>query len=213
MFENDNFVIATEAYYDDGKRLYYEQLFSKNDEWVYSERYSDAGSNAGDTWKFKKNDDITMKADLSAPDEGDMVIPREFIIPLGQKRTGHYHGNTSGGEYNDDTGEAYLISYDANGYVRTVYKGKFANGVFEDDTGKAWYITRESKTNQDINYQYYKGEFRNGHPVPENERSASSIFDEKITMDGADRIISGEVFFTEVKWNDGRFYYDNQDSE
>lgn len=206
VYDNDKFVIATEANYDDGKRIYYEQLFCEDNEWIYSERYTYEETNIGDTWKYQKSEDILKSIDLFEPDENDLIVPKEFIIPLGQKKTGHYHGNTSNGDYNDDTGEAYYISYDDSGYARTIYKGRFVDGVFEDSTGKAWYITRESRINTDMNYQYYKGEFQFGHPVSEKERGESSIFDEKITLEEANRIVIGEEFYNEIKWDEDKFF-------
>lgn len=206
VYRDGSFIIATEANYEDGKRVYYEQLLPHGDEWLYSERYSQEKSNVGDTWKYLKEEDISCQIDFDEPKEDDLIVPREFIIPLGEKRTGHYHGETAEGKYNDDSGHAYYISYDLDGFVKTVYTGKFAKGEFEDDTGEAWYITRESSTNPNLNYQYYKGEFSNGHPTPKDERTKNSIFDEKITLDEANRIVIGESFFEEISWDEGKFY-------
>lgn len=48
-----------------------------------------------------------------------------------------YHGNTSNGYYNDDTGNAYLVQYNNSNTVKTLYCGNFKDGVFNDNTGNA----------------------------------------------------------------------------
>lgn len=78
VYEDGNFVIATEGNYDDGELIYYEQLFPEGNEWVYSERYSNKVSNVGDTWKYLKVTDIKSEFDLYEPDENDMVVPKEY---------------------------------------------------------------------------------------------------------------------------------------
>ena len=206
VFENGEFVIATEVNYDDGERLYYEQLYPKGDEWAYSERYSHEDSNSGDTWTYSKEKDISFHVNINEPREEELIVPKEFIIPMGKNLTGHYHGDTANGLYNDESDQSYSITYDDKGFVKTVYKGRFVNGVYNDTTGNAWYITRESYSKADINYQYYKGDFRDGHPVPENERKKNAVFDEKITLDEAERIVNVETFSGEIKWNENRFY-------
>ena len=210
VYKEGKFVIATEADYEDGVRKYYEKLFSDGNKWVYSERYIKGNSNSGDTWKYRKEEEINCQIDFSDPKEENMITPREFIIPIGRRLASHYHGDTSDGKYNDLTDQAYYVSYDEYANVLTVYKGRFSNGLFNDDTGDAWYITRENSQKKDMNYQYYKGDFVNGHPVPVNERKSNSVFDNMITIEEAERIVINERFFDEIKWDERRFYQDDQ---
>ena len=160
VYEDGVFVIATEAMYDNGKRKEYQQLFPNGNEWVYSKRIDQDTFNGGDTWTYEKITDGKQTISFENPDPADMIRPSEVEYESGADLISHYHGNTSDGKYNDDSGEAYLIEYYEDGYTRLVYQGKFANGLQEDNTGNAWQIARNKVTGTD--YMLYKGVFEAG---------------------------------------------------
>ena len=41
---------------------------------------------------------------------------------------GHYYGIASGGNYNDDTGKAYLVTHKKDKRVQTLHQGRFRGG-------------------------------------------------------------------------------------
>ena len=53
---------------------------------------------------------------------------------------GFYSGNTSNGQFNDDTSTAYMVKHFSDGTIKTLYVGNFRNGQFNDTTGNAWMV-------------------------------------------------------------------------
>lgn len=86
----------------------------------------------------------------------------------------YYKGNTSDGRYNDNTGNAYLVCYDDQGYVLSLYIGQFKNGKYDDMSGNAIEVVFDSSNN--INrYFFYKGKFKNGGRVNDENIEYVSI--------------------------------------
>ena len=191
-YKSGRLAFAEYANYNDGVREYNEQLFPSDDAstWYYVNRIQKDNVNTGDTWLYRKTKDIIQKADIDAPEEKDLIYPDIYRGTLGDYFC-HYHGDTSEGKYNDTTGEAYLLSYDEEGYIKTLYCGKFKAGQFEDTTGEAWYITR----NKDTEYMYFKGAFKEGHP----EGSGES--ENPVTMKTIENMTSDQPFSEELKWD------------
>jgi hypothetical protein len=52
----------------------------------------------------------------------------------------YYYGFSKSEKYNDSTGNAYLIKYDTDGTVLSLYKGQFLEGQPSDKTGQAFSI-------------------------------------------------------------------------
>lgn len=105
----------------------------------------------------------------------------------------YYSGKTLDGKYNDDSGHAYEVTYDAEGYVKTLYVGRFSNGAFNDRTGTAWDIAYAEKYGF---YVHNTGNFEDNNAVV---KSTDSISIEKIHD-----IISGYDFACELKWIQNR---------
>lgn len=83
-------------------------------------------------------------------------------ILLGQNiflQNGYYHGKIENGEYNDDTGNAFLLLLTDDKIIDLLYVGKMENGYFNDSSGNAWIISK-----WDDFYVYYRGTFENGIP-------------------------------------------------
>lgn len=167
VYENDNLKLITEANYNDGEILNYKQVFtytttSNVDVWSISERErindGENDYNNGDSWNYYKVGEYRKDFEI------DQVMPINILSVDEVKNSmtthleGYYHGNTKNGKYNDETGDAYLIKYFADGDIRTLYSGHFVDGKFNDTTNNAWYITKTEETD----YMYYKGFFSEG---------------------------------------------------
>ena len=103
----------------------------------------------------------------------------------------YYHGNTSDGKYNDNSGSAYLVKFYEDGTVKTLYVGNFANGTFNDNTNNAWNIVYAEELGY---YVYHSGIFKNGSAID------NSI--EPITQQQINEKISGYDFDCPLKWKD-----------
>lgn len=195
VYDNDKLQLITEATYDDGILLNYRQAYTyttiANEEvWCISKRECTDLGNMGDSWNYYKEKDIVKHFTLDEVEPTDILNVGQISEEIETSIEGFYHGITSEGQYNDMTGEAYLIKFSKkDGTVRTLYVGNFTNGSFSDDTGNAWYITRDDTT---INgaYMYYIGKFKNGTPI------------DKVTEDNSKTNLSYEdiIFKTETRF-------------
>lgn len=100
---------------------------------------------------------------------------------------------TKNGKYNDDSGNAYLISYYSDGTIRTLYKGRMANGNYNDDTWAAWYISSEKDKN--VNYLYFKG----GSPKRGKIQGEEAIND--VSYYKVMEFVKGELFEKDLNWD------------
>lgn len=215
-YKEGTLTIATKAIYEDGRRIDYEQVYPDEGQWIYAVRKENGTQNDGDTWKYAWNGQVKQEASIGNPSSADIYEPAEIRNDISEIPVSHYHGSTSGGLYNDDTGEAYNISYFGDGTtnVRTLYKGKFKDGYYDDSGNGAisWYITRErpnEKGEGGTYYMYYTGRFQDGHPIDERKRTSTDIFKPDITREFADDIISGEEFENEIVWDEDGFKNEN----
>ncbi len=171
VYNNKKLVIITNALFSDGELGRYQQVISDEkdlqDIWIVADRTRQIDKkgkiyNTGETWIYTCDVEYEQKfefEDVTVDDlfyEGKLVSE---IMAMDAKLESYYKGNTSGGLYNDDTGDAYIIKYDENRKIRTLYQGKFVNGQFEDKD--AWEIARNPKT--DAGYVYNVGEFSGNH--------------------------------------------------
>lgn len=156
--ENNVLVAAIEEEYVDGIRIGYKTLSFGDDECTISERIVNGDINEGRTWKYIKKGDYYI--DPYSIEKNQLVDPLIYQKSIGTYLVAFYSGNTSNGQYNDDTGLAYFISFYADGCVKTLYHGRFKHGQFDDDTGSAWDICIER--DKDTYYMYSKGVFSLG---------------------------------------------------
>ena len=197
VYQDGIFVIATEAIYDNGKRKEYQQLFPNGDEWVFSRRVDQTTFNGGDTWKYEKIADGKQTISFDDPDPADMIHPSEVEYESGAALISHYHGNTSEGKYNDESGEAYLIAYYDDGYTRLVYQGKFVNGLQDDDTGEAWQIARDKVIG--TNYMLYKGVFKKGKQM--QKAGEASDWENPLSSEKMKQYTEGKPFEDELNFD------------
>lgn len=198
-YENGKLVAVMEANYDNGKMLAYRQVstYKKTNEielWSVSNRVLEGDSNTGITETFVKRDDYNKE--FQVLDYNALVWVDDIKAEVCKTREGYYYGQTSNGYYNDDTGKAYSVKFFEDGTVKLVYNGKFRNGQFDDNTGSAWQIARE----EDTNYMYYKGEFKNGVA---NEKVTKDNFKNNLTQEEIDNYIksSNIEFGCKLVWS------------
>lgn len=195
VYKNNKLIISTLAIYNNGERIEYEQIFHENGEWIYSRRITNGNNNSGDTWKYIKTKDYTQEILFENPDENKMVMPSALKDNLNEKLVSRYHGDTSNGKYNDDTGNAYLIKFSYDGTVKTLYHGRFKDGEFHDDSKRAWYITRNDKTN--TSYMYYMGVFEKGKVFTDKR---CIYFENPINRETFNRLLSGTNYDCAMIW-------------
>lgn len=175
VYNQDNSLsIITEACYDSGTLTDYKQVFPENNNWVYSERKKVNETNEGKTyvysWDYKQIKNFT----LTNVKSDDIYTAANFAEKIDGTLKNYYKGNTSDGRYNDNTGNAYLVCYDDQGYVLSLYIGQFKNGKYDDMSGKAIEVVFDSSNN--INrYFFYKGKFKNGGRVNDENIEYVSI--------------------------------------
>lgn len=198
-YKDDNLILVTEAFYDDGNLLFYKQILpyvtkGNIDAWNVSMRTTIDGYNTGDSWSYYRTE---YKKDFSLDNVSvsDVIYVNDFKDKYCKKLEGFYHGNTSNGVYNDNTGGAYMIKFAKDGTVRTLYSGNFKDGHYNDSTGNAWYITRDEENN--TAYMYYKGSFVNDAPT----HSKGYIFENNLSSDRIDELLENRLFMVDLKWH------------
>ncbi|AOZ95469.1 outer membrane protein assembly factor BamD [Butyrivibrio hungatei] len=191
---NGDLVNSTKAYYDNGVRLKYEQVFIENGCCVYSCREIVDGYNTGDTWKYENAGYIQSRIDVSNLREEDLVTPEEIKNGISSCLLARYHGNTKDGYYEDSSGNSYIIIYYDDGKIKTLYEGGFHKGQFNDGTGNAWYITCSRQNN--ANYMYFKGIFTMG-----DTGNATSTPKTNLTYKDISSIVAGKPYETALNWD------------
>lgn len=159
--------------------------------WSVSERKVKDGVNVGETWTYFREEPYFMKFDAESFVGEDIITKDEFCNEMLQNLSleGYYHGNTSNGAYNDESGEACMVKYTPDGYIRTFYVGNVVNGVLSDSTGKAWYV---ALTHDGEHYTYHVGTFSND--------SADSDIPNYKNQEEIDEIVAGYGFNYEPNW-------------
>lgn len=165
VYNNGFLKLIMEASYKNGELLKYRQVLSGTlsngeDVWIVSEREHHTEYNYGNSWNYKREENYQIKFDFDEIIATDVLDIDTFVLNIKTDLVSFYHGNTSNGLYNDNTGLAYLVKYANDGTVKTIYSGNFVDGQFEDTTSNAWYITRDINTD----YMYFKGNFLGGNP-------------------------------------------------
>ena len=203
VYHGDKLKIITESTYIDGVLIAYNQVFSSEDdkEWINSSRSVTDNGYWGTTQVYNKEENYTKKFKDKDVSGRDLFLTQdfidEFINPEINERKSYYKGYTSNGLYNDNTGKSYLIKFDSDGYVITLYRGNFKDGNFNDTTGNAWEITRnarKSSQQKDMKYMYYVGKVYNGN-FEKNKKNLSNLSQNEI-----DNIVGRYIFDIPLKW-------------
>lgn len=193
-YDSEGFVYSVCEYnYDNGKRLDFKSLVYKEngDYWLFSDRKVDYdnGVNIGMNAHYHFDYDKSKGFTKDTVKVSDILYVDSFMQLVNPVLIEYYVGNTSDGYFNDDSGEAYRVTYDNDGYVKTLYIGIFKNGVFNDSTGDAWEI---EYSEQDNLYYYMKGVFKNGNYVGETYVP--------VTIMEVEDIVSSFQFNCDLKW-------------
>ena len=188
---------ATRSNYENGIRKSYEQFFTEDNMCIYAKRTTIDERNYGDTWKYRKVSSYEQVISAENPSIEDFITPVEFKENVSTNLLQRYHGITQEGYYQDDTGNAYLISYYEDGTIRTLYSGCFYNGKFEDATGNAWYISSDKEKN--VDYLYFKGIFKNGKPIHTYDEYEEAIND--VSYQKIQEVVSGKPFEKMLNWD------------
>lgn len=181
-----------ESNFDDGKRLDYKTVLCVDDtknEWDYYSRVCNEDSNAGVSIEYYLEYEKEKNFTNTNVRYTDILYVDDFIANQDVKISQYYYGNTSNECYNDDTGKAYLITFDTDGTVRTLYVGKFVNGYPSDNSNKAWSIAYADKLGY---YVHNIGKFSGGHAVDSSS--------EEFTQEQIDELVSQYRFGCELKW-------------
>lgn len=200
VYNNNRLIAITEGLYNDGNLCTYKQAFvdtdsSGKEKWFISSRTHIEDYNTGNTSQYTYTE-FQKEFDVSSISSKDIITVDFFVSSLTSSLESFYHGNTSNGQFNDDTNSAYYISYNDNSKsIKTLYVGNFKDGNFHDTTGKAWYIAKAINTD----YMYYIGKFENGHPIePETKKN----FINPISLQQINEIVKDMKFDCEIKWFD-----------
>lgn len=189
--------LVMEASYDDGQLLNYKQIIpyvtsQGEDAWIVSDREVKGDYNSGNSWSYYRTGDKEISFQPDNISEDDLITIDNFSEIDINRLEGFYHGNTSGGYYNDDTGQAYLVKYGKNGTIRTLYMGNMKDGECEDKTGKAWSISRDEELDE---YVYYIGTFEDNGKIYKDAKHNPVV-----TVDEIKEIIKDYSFECEMRW-------------
>lgn len=203
IYKNNQLNLITDAQYENGKLLVFRQAFpdslpNGDDIWAISDRTMRNGYSEGETWRYFRDGNCTKEFTPDTVSPADILSVDAFKTEYADTVEGCYHGNVSGGSYNDDTGDAYYVQYFRDGTVETLYVGRFVQGNFEDLTGGAWMLGKESET---APYSYYKGIFKKGKAT-----KTGKCWEDSLTIDRVREIVaqSGIGFSCTLKWEQSR---------
>lgn len=193
VYENDILMNITDSVYEEGTLKSYKQVSSfvnNRGITVWSVAYRTIvgeGISSGESYTYYKVEDCSKRFNKAT--EENLILVEDFQEKYCTIPEGYYYGQTSGGNYNDTTGESYNIKYFENGKIRTLYVGNFVDGEYCDSTGNAWYITKEKNTE----YMYYTGEFAHNTATEKATKDNSKT---ELTYDQINEILvlSGRTF-------------------
>jgi len=183
-----------ESNFRNGKRLDFKSIVYQpsNSDWLYSDRIIHETENLGINIHYVINDSVKKQFENLDVKESDILYVDNFLKSVNPIMTKYYSGNTSDGYFNDDTGNAYRVTYYEDGTVESIYVGKFVDGYPNDDTGNAWKISYSENTK---GYEYYKGKFDD-----DNDEYKSNDTPTPISIDEINKIVSEYNFACELKW-------------
>lgn len=164
VYKNNRLILITEALYADGNLISYKQVLESHsdksgDVWIIANRKRQGNVNKGTSSSYYKKKDIKKEFTMNNVEASAILSVSKFKDNLDAKEEGFYCGNTRNGEYNDNTGKAYLVKYNEEGKVRLFYCGRFKGGMQDDHTGQAWDIV----LGNDGKYVYREAEYSNNH--------------------------------------------------
>ncbi len=199
IYENKKLKLITEAVYNNGELSTFQQAFPNESArqngqnvWFFSNRAMKEGFSIGETWDYIREGDFKQTFSYDKVTADDILTIQELQSEVAVQLEGYYRGNTSGGRFNDDSGEAYMVKYFEDGTVRTLYKGKFKNGFPEDSSNDGWMIGRSS---MEDSYSHYVGPFKEGHPtISPHAPNAKDYWEIGISQDRIVELLDDKTF-------------------
>lgn len=156
-----------ESNFDDGNRLDYESYYlsDKQNEWIYTDRDCKKETNEGISIRYKSN--FSKQKNFTATNVRvlDLIYIESMKEYDNKEILSYYMGKTSNGVYNDDSGNAYLVMYNSEGFVSVYYKGNFKDGDFEDENAIEIVLDESDNINK---YFLYNGGFTRGERISDD---------------------------------------------
>lgn len=209
IYKNKKLVSIVDAIYDAGKLISYKEIIEDGDsesDWAIIIKKKNGEKYESEKYTYHKNININEDFTFKTVEVENMIYADDFINTLGSDSLKEYYfGNMRYGKYNDNTGKAYLIKYLEKERVHTLYIGKFKDNLFSDNTGRAWYV----ELNDDGNYLYFKGKFKDNVPLETSNNKRKNISIEEIYRMLGDCNFNHNVFLYDNnpenhKYEDGR---------
>lgn len=181
---------VSESNFDDGNRLNYESFYLSDNqgEWIYTDRDCKEDSNDGISIRYKLDYDKQKNFTLTNARASDIIYVENLASYDNKEVLSYYVGSTSDGVYNDNSGDAYLVRYNEDGFVNVFYKGCFQNGNFDDTN--AVEIVFDSSNDR---YFLYQGTFVDG-------KRTSDDGIEYVTQNEIDTILKENECPNDLKW-------------
>lgn len=181
---------VSESNFDDGNRLNYESFYLSDNqgEWIYTDRDCKEDSNDGISIRYKLDYDKQKNFTLTNARASDIIYVENLASYDNKEVLSYYVGSTSDGVYNDNSGDAYLVRYNEDGFVNVFYKGCFQNGSFDDTN--AVEIVFDSSNDR---YFLYQGTFVDG-------KRTSDDGIEYVTQNEIDTILKENECPNDLKW-------------
>lgn len=156
-----------ESNFDDGNRLDYESFYlsDKQNEWIYTDRDCKKETNEGISIRYKSNFSKQKNFTATNVRVSDLIYIESMKEYDNKEILSYYMGKTSNGVYNDDSGNAYLVMYNSEGFVSVYYKGNFKNGYFEDENAIEIVLDESYNINK---YFLYNGGFTRGERISDD---------------------------------------------
>lgn len=150
-----------ESNFDDGTRLDYESFYRSDnqEEWIYTDRDCKKDVNEGISTKYKLDYSKQKNFTITNARVSDIIYIEDMKNCENKQILSYYDGITSDGVYNDNTGNAYLVRYNNEGFVNVFYQGCFKNGYFDDTNALEIVLDESVGINK---YFVYQGKFSNG---------------------------------------------------
>lgn len=153
-----------ESNFIDGERQDYTSFYQVGSEYIYAHRVKNGELFEGVTVRYCYEDTDGKAFSMDNVRSTDINYVDSYIREKGiDKIRQIYTGTTNQKYYQDNSGDAYRVRFDDEGYVTSLYKGRFADGYGNDETLKAYAIEYNDN---------YKGYFLNENTVFENGKAS-----------------------------------------
>lgn len=85
-----------------------------------------------DIFNYYRTSEVKQNFSFDSINTNCLIYVKDFKNEFCSQLESVYHGSTRAGYYNDNSGNEYLVKFDTNGYVKTLYIGNFIDGKYVD---------------------------------------------------------------------------------